>query len=376
MKNRSRPFSCTIAGKIVNISLRHGGGLQEPDNVYVRCDERDCQHVDLNTPPCPLHVGMFADGSDRLVADYLQTRAGTAICYACLTEALGVTHDQVRRASWRLKEEASVSIRPSRCGVCRHRRVTIGVARGGVLAPPDETPAVLAPAAESTDDGGELAAYLRSQPGFSFCAHCLARELNTPPSMMRDAMWALESQAAFHIRTTQCVSCLLSKPVIRYEERPSDVEAPRRIIELLLQSPGVGFCPTCVAFSTDLALGDVRRIFQALEPVQEFERRESECATCGRWQPTVRVRQGDLETGRASQMSDVLGGGFHHRGYRVALLSFRTAEGWRPFALVKSAKGAHVVDAPPILLGLMPTKLEADELVASQAREWIDKRAG
>ena len=86
------------------------------------------------------------------------------------------------------------------------------------------------------------------------------------------------------------------------------------------------------------------------------------------------MRQGDLDTERVSEMSDVLSGSFHHGGYRVDLLSFRTAEGWRPFALVKSAHGAHVVDAPPILLGLMPTKLEADELVASQAREWIDKR--
>ena len=375
MKNRSRPFECTIAGKMVNISLRHGGGLQEPDNVYVRCDERDCQHVDLNTPPCPLHVGMFADGSDRLVADYLQARAGTAICYACLTEALGVTHDQVRRASWRLKEEASVSIRPSRCAVCRHRRVTIGVTRGGVVTPPpDGPPAVIVAPRETTDDGSGLAAYLRSQPGFSFCAHCLARELKTRPGTMRDAMWALETQAAFHIRTTQCVSCLLSKPVIRYEERSSDVEAPRRIIEFLLQSAGIGFCHTCVAFSTDLALGDVRRIVQSLEPIQEFERQESECAACGRRQPTVRVRQGDLDTGRVSQMGDVLGGSFHHGGYRVDLLSFRTADGWRPFALVKNAQGAHIVNAPPILLGLMPTKLEADELVASQAREWIDKR--
>lgn len=34
MKNRSRPFHCAIAGKVVGSTLRHGGGLQEPDIRY------------------------------------------------------------------------------------------------------------------------------------------------------------------------------------------------------------------------------------------------------------------------------------------------------------------------------------------------------
>ena len=125
MKNRSQPFECSIAGKSVGISLRHGGGLQEPDTVYVRCDERDCQYVDLNQAPCPLRVDMFADGSDRRVVEYLSQHAGERVCYACLTEILSVTHDQVRRASWRLKDEAGFTIRPARCVACRRRRVTI-----------------------------------------------------------------------------------------------------------------------------------------------------------------------------------------------------------------------------------------------------------
>jgi hypothetical protein len=27
----------------------------------VQCNQTDCQYVDENKPPCPLHVGMFAD---------------------------------------------------------------------------------------------------------------------------------------------------------------------------------------------------------------------------------------------------------------------------------------------------------------------------
>lgn len=377
MKNRTRPFQCTIANKVVNVALRHGGGLQEPDTVYVRCDERDCQYVDLNTPPCPLRVEMFADGSDRLVAEHLQAHAGLRVCYACLTDKLGISHDQVRRASWRLKDEPGISIRPSRCSACRHRRVTIGLVRDGVLATPPPAVAPLELAAKAAPSAvDDVAIYLRSQPGFAFCAHCLARELNSRPATIREAMWALEDRPEFHIRTTQCVSCLLSKPVIRYDERQSELDAPRRVIEFLLQSPGAAFCHTCLAFSTDLGLAEVRRIVHHLEPVSEFVRREAECAACGRWQPVVAVRDDDPGVAeRASEVGEVLAGSFHHRGLRIDLHSFRTAEGWRPFALVKSAVGALVPNAPPILLGLMPTKLEADELAAAQARAWIDKRS-
>jgi hypothetical protein len=170
------------------------------------------------------------------------------------------------------------------------------------------------------------------------------------------------------------VSCLLSKPVIRYKESTSEVEAPRRIIGLLLKSPEVAFCASCIAFSTDRALGEVRRVLHYLEPVADFERREGECGTCGRWQPVIRVRDGEAAVEHVTEVGDVLSGHISHRGFGVELLSFRTAEGWRPFALVKSAIGALVPDAPPIVLATMPTKLEADECAAVSAREWIDKR--
>src|SRR5437879_5460368 len=187
MKNRSRPFYCAIADKSVGISLRHGGGLQEPNAVYVRCDERDCQYVDLNTPPCPLSPEMFADGSDELVADYVSAHAGERVCFECLTEKLAVTHDQVRRASWRLKDEPGMSIRPARCIACRRRRVTIGVARTVAARTPRPQTGDLAttvaelrgtaPPASAQDvqahgAAGAIAAHLRGRPGYSFCAHC------------------------------------------------------------------------------------------------------------------------------------------------------------------------------------------------------------
>ena len=377
MKNRSRPFHCSIAGKLVGITLRHGGGLQEPANVYVRCDERDCQYVDINQPPCPLRTDMFADGSDRRVADYLAAHPGARICYACLTETLGITHDQVRRASWRVKDEMGVSIRPARCALCRHRRVTICLLGEG--APAEKLVTTHAsPLSPEPPDGASVEAlrgYLRAHPSFHFCAHCLARELNTRPGAVREAMWTLESEPEFHVGTAQCVSCLLKKPVIQFEQGPAVIHGPRRILELLVQSPGTAFCPSCAAFSTDLALAEVRRILDMIEPLPQIERGEGACEACGRWQTVIRARTGAPEDAeRVGEVSDVVDGHLRHRGFRIDLLSYRVGHGWRPFALVRTAFGALIPDTPPLVLETVATKIEADELAAVRAREWIDKR--
>ena len=377
MKSRSRPFDCVIAAKTVGIALRHGGGLQEPDRVYVRCDERDCQYVDLNEAPCPLRPEMFADGSDDRVAQYLESQANVRFCYACLTEKLGVTHDQVRRASWRMKDEPGFAIRPARCAVCHLRRVTVILHREGAAPArwatthkPDVQPV-------KTRPNQELEEYLRRHAGYGFCAHCLAGALKGRPADIREEMWDLEGQPAFQIRTAQCVKCLMAKPVIKFEEAATGADLPRRVIELLLKTPDLRLCATCAAFSTDLGLADVRRVFQQLAGVEEFVHADGACAVCGRWNTVLGVQirtENDAE--HVAQLSEVLTGVVRHRGFRIDLLSFKTSEGWRPFALVKSGVGTLVPDAPPIILGMMPSKAEADEFAAFHAREWIDKHFG
>lgn len=362
--------------------------MQEPASVYVRCEERDCQYVDLNQAPCPLRVDMFADGSDRRVADHLTTHAGERYCYACLTELLGVTHDQVRRASWRLKDAEGFSIRPSRCVGCQRRRVTIALGRsearngslhGTVAAVPLD---LSAPAALEMEDGdvvdtavGALEQHLRASVGYAFCAHCLARDLKVSTAAVRDAMWRLEGHEAFPIRTAQCVSCLLSKRVIRYEDPAKESDPPGRVIKFLIDSPGLTYCSSCVAFATDVGLGEAKRLLTYLEAVEQFQRRGSPCAACGRWQSSFGFIGGEIaDAARVSELTDVLSGHTQYRGFRIDLLSFRTAEGWRPFALVKASAGALAPEAPPIVLDLTPTKVEADELAATRARAWIDKR--
>jgi hypothetical protein len=382
MKNRAQAFECSIAGKIVGVTLRHGGGLQEPEGVYVRCEERDCQYVDLNQAPCPLRIEMFADGSDRRVAEHVAAHAGTRFCYGCLTDVLEVTHEQVRRASWRLKDVQGFAIKPARCGECRRRRVTIGITPEGaatvlavVAATPTNGMAVIPAAVAISGNSAPLMTYLQGHPSFAFCAHCLARELGISPAGARDAMWSLEATDTANVRTGQCVSCLLTKRVIRYDPVSHDMEAPRRVIELLVKSAGTPWCASCVAFAADVALPDARRILGYLEPLEEFTRETAACGACGRRQPvTTAVVVDDDAAKRAAALTDTVSGRRRYRGYRIDLLSFRTADGWKPFALVNTPAGGLVADGPPFVFGAVASKAEADGVAEAQARAWIDKR--
>ena len=217
MNRRARMLYCAIASKEVNVALRAGGGFREPASMYVRCEERDCQFVDENRPPCPLQPGMFDDGSEQRLARQLQGHAGSRFCYACLTEALGVTHDQVRRASWRLKDEVGVSIRPARCVVCHRRGVTIGVGKAATVT---------------------------------------VTEHPEP-------------------------------------DAPEDTRSAR-VIAFLAGAGGAAFCAACVALSTELGLGDARRILHEIGQTPAFEDLEATCSACGRWQRVVRSRATEL----------------------------------------------------------------------------------
>ena len=381
MKNRSQPFDCSIAGKTVGISLRHGGGLQEPAHVYVRCEERDCQYVDLNEAPCPLRVEMFEDGSDVRVIDHLSGQRGLRHCFECLTEILGITHDQVRRASWRLKDVEGFSIRPSRCVRCQRRRVTIGLAGRAPARVPSSPPLESEPAGAQRTVSSQFGAavralepHLRNRAGFAFCAHCLARELTLTVDAVRDAMRSLEPDEAFQIRGAQCVSCLLTKRVVRFQGTARDTDHARHVIGFLVESKGAAFCTACVAFAAEVSLPDARRVLGGLKSVPQFSHEPATCQACGRWEPAVLYVGSDIaDADRAADVGEMLTGHLRYRGFRIDLLSFRTGQGWRPFALVK-AGGGGAAGPSMIFLDLVATKVEADDVAARLAREWIDKR--
>ncbi len=60
-RGRGKEFRCTVVSETVMIRLKRPGGFGRPQGYFVQCDQTDCQYVEENKPPCPLHVGMFAE---------------------------------------------------------------------------------------------------------------------------------------------------------------------------------------------------------------------------------------------------------------------------------------------------------------------------
>jgi len=60
-RSRWREFLCEVVSERVQIRLRRPGGFGQPRGYFVQCNQTECQYVDENKPPCPLHAGMFSD---------------------------------------------------------------------------------------------------------------------------------------------------------------------------------------------------------------------------------------------------------------------------------------------------------------------------
>jgi hypothetical protein len=58
---RPREFSCPVVSEPVLIRLTRPTGLRPATGYFVRCNQTECQYVEANEPPCPLHVDMFAE---------------------------------------------------------------------------------------------------------------------------------------------------------------------------------------------------------------------------------------------------------------------------------------------------------------------------
>ncbi|MGH2606178.1 MAG: hypothetical protein ACRDG5_06265 [Anaerolineales bacterium] len=58
---RPREFWCSVVSEPVLIRLTRPSGLRPATAYFVQCNQAECQYVEANEPPCPLHVGMFAE---------------------------------------------------------------------------------------------------------------------------------------------------------------------------------------------------------------------------------------------------------------------------------------------------------------------------
>jgi hypothetical protein len=60
-RSPKKSFDCPVVSETVTITLARRHRFSGPGELYVKCSESECQYVDTNAPPCPLHLGMFAE---------------------------------------------------------------------------------------------------------------------------------------------------------------------------------------------------------------------------------------------------------------------------------------------------------------------------
>ena len=60
-RDRAREFLCEVVSETVRIRLHRAYRFGQPPKYFVQCNQTDCQYVDENKPPCPLHIGMFSE---------------------------------------------------------------------------------------------------------------------------------------------------------------------------------------------------------------------------------------------------------------------------------------------------------------------------
>ena len=215
---------CQIAAKSVTYQVRSGQALGEPRRPYVRCSERDCQYVDVNEPPCPLDVTLFdrTEEKDRLET-YLVVNLDRRTCFACVLDAVGLTHDGLRRLAWRLSSDGA-RVSPGRCHQCRHRRVTITAPTGSALArrrlhapaTPPSSPrrlAVSSPTTQPDAQNSKVTVALATVAGPT-CTACLALASGMSLAATRSVVSALAASGELVLKELGICSLCTRRQVV------------------------------------------------------------------------------------------------------------------------------------------------------------------
>jgi hypothetical protein len=62
-----KDYYCNVVSEHVEICLKNKPYLsRKPDNeLFVQCNQPDCQYVDDNQPPCPLNLDLFSEEIEK-----------------------------------------------------------------------------------------------------------------------------------------------------------------------------------------------------------------------------------------------------------------------------------------------------------------------
>ncbi|MBK5101318.1 MAG: hypothetical protein JJE15_10050 [Desulfobacteraceae bacterium] len=64
---REKDYFCTVVSEDVKIALKNKPSLsrKSKNELFVQCNQPECQYVDLNQSPCPLRLDLFAEEIEK-----------------------------------------------------------------------------------------------------------------------------------------------------------------------------------------------------------------------------------------------------------------------------------------------------------------------
>jgi hypothetical protein len=64
---RKKDYFCTVVSEDVEITLKNKPPIsrKSKDELFVQCNQLECQYVDLNQSPCPLRLDLFAEEIEK-----------------------------------------------------------------------------------------------------------------------------------------------------------------------------------------------------------------------------------------------------------------------------------------------------------------------
>jgi len=66
-KRGVKAYFCAVVSEDVEIALKNRSSLfgKSKNELFVQCNQLECQYVDLNQSPCPLCLNLFAEEIER-----------------------------------------------------------------------------------------------------------------------------------------------------------------------------------------------------------------------------------------------------------------------------------------------------------------------
>ena len=66
-KRWGKDYFCTVVSEDVKIALRNKASIDRKykEDLFVLCNQSECQYVNLNQSPCPLRLDLFAEEIEK-----------------------------------------------------------------------------------------------------------------------------------------------------------------------------------------------------------------------------------------------------------------------------------------------------------------------